>query len=188
MRIAQIIPNSSVYGPGNRFVLWLQGCSLHCEGCWNKSMWEFNAGTQQNTNDILHQVLTTPDIEGITLLGGEPLDQYEETLQLAKSIQEKGLSVMLFTGYEWSELADLQMTEILDYTDILVTGRYIKNCRNTHLQWIGSDNQEIRFLTPRYQNHQTQNANYTEIHFDAFGEITIVGFPNHKDLKTLLAP
>lgn len=177
MQIAKIVANASIYGPANRFVIWLQGCSLHCKGCWNKEMWAFDKGQKYSVAELMQLIFNTPDIEGITLLGGEPLDQYAETLALCQAAQAQNLSVMLFTGYEMAEISDKNYTPLLDFVDILLTGRYDEQQRNTDLQWIGSNNQQIHFLTDRYANHPIQNANYVEIQIDPQGQLQFMGFP-----------
>jgi anaerobic ribonucleoside-triphosphate reductase activating protein len=186
MRVAEIVPSSAIYGVGNRFVIWVQGCSLRCVGCWNTAMWEFGLGDDLSVDTLLQSITNTTDIEGVTILGGEPFDQYVDLLLLAKNIKAAGLTLMLYTGYELSELHAKAQTEILAYTDILITGRYVQSQRNTNLQWIGSENQSIHFLTAAYRDYKLQDSNYVEIHIDEFGKIQMLGFPNLKDWKHIL--
>jgi anaerobic ribonucleoside-triphosphate reductase activating protein len=178
MNIAYIEERSYIYGPGCRFVIWTQGCSIHCAGCWNDTLWDFRDNRLMSVEQIFAQVVNIDRIEGITLLGGEPLDQYEETLALARKCQDKGLSVMVFTGYEMAEIHKKGMAAIIDYTDILITGRYDKDKRTLYHQWIGSTNQEIHFLSSRYQDYRKLDANYLEINIDEMGSITVLGFPD----------
>ncbi|MDP8162370.1 4Fe-4S single cluster domain-containing protein [Pasteurella skyensis] len=180
MNIAHIERHSYIYGPGCRFVIWTQGCSLGCKGCWNTAMWSFNPINLLTIDEIYQQIRENKNnIEGITLLGGEPLQQFDETLQLVKRCKQAGLTTMLFTGYEWEEIEQNKMNSILDYLDILITGRYQKDKRTLNHQWIGSTNQEIHFLTDIYQNYQIDNANYVEITIDKFGKQEILGFPDN---------
>ncbi len=179
MNIAHIETQSYIYGPGCRFVIWVQGCSLHCKGCWNAEMWHFEAKKTYSVADLLAEImLYQSDIEGITLLGGEPLDQYEEVLSLVKCAREKGFSVMLFTGYEMAEMETNFHSEILKYIDILISGRYELAKRTTKHQWIGSTNQAISFLSSRYQDYVLSNHNYVEITLEDSGQVTYLGFPN----------
>ena len=90
---------------------------------------------------------------------------------------------MLFTGYEMAEITEKQMTSILDYLDILITGRYEKAKRTMNHQWIGSTNQEIHFLTDRYADYKIENNNYTEITINEDASLTILGFHNSKHLN-----
>ncbi len=189
MNIAHIEPYSFIYGPGCRTVLWTQGCSIQCKGCWNTQMWSFEPKMQYSIHELLSQILENkPHIEGITLLGGEPLDQYQDTLELCQKTQENGLSVMLFTGYEMNEIEEKNMQDILLCTDILITGRYDLTKRTLQHQWIGSTNQEIHFLTEKYSQYNVQNNNYVEITLTDTGALNILGFPDKTLLNTLKNP
>jgi anaerobic ribonucleoside-triphosphate reductase activating protein len=186
MQIANIISNSTIYGIGNRFVIWTQGCTLKCQGCWNKQMWSKTGGTFYTLDQILNLITNTPNIEGVTILGGEPFQQYPQLLTLAQAIHKLDLSLMIYTGYEIHELKEQNQTEIFAYTDILLTGRYEQNKRNTNLQWVGSDNQEIHFLSSRYHPTQMTNANYVEININEMGQIQMLGFPDMNDWRDIL--
>lgn len=184
MNIAHIEEHSYIYGPNCRFVIWVQGCSLHCKGCWNKEMWGFEDKTILSIKDLLSKIEKERDtIDGITLLGGEPLDQFNEVTELLVECRKLGLSSMLFTGYELTEITKKQMNSILDNLDIIITGRYDKAKRTMNHQWIGSTNQEIHFLTDRYADYSIENNNYTEITINADGSATILGFPERNFLK-----
>ena len=117
-------------------------------------------------------------IEGITLLGGEPLDQFDELLDLLIETRKIGLSAMVFTGYEMDEIIERKLTSLLNNTDILITGRYEQKKRTLNHQWIGSTNQEIHFLTERYKSYTSVNANYVEVVIDEYGTLTYLGFPS----------
>ncbi len=179
MNIAHIEEGSFIYGPGRRFVIWVQGCSIRCKGCWNTEMWAFEDKTILSVQVLLQKIENEKElIDGITLLGGEPLDQFSEVSELLIECRKLGLSTMLFTGYEKKEIAEKQMTLMLDNLDILITGRYDKAKRTMNHQWIGSTNQEIHFLTDRYADYEIKNNNYTEITINADGSTTILGFPD----------
>ncbi len=186
MNIAHIEEHSFIYGPGCRFVIWVQGCSIRCRGCWNKEMWSFENKTILSVQELLCKIKNEINyIEGITLLGGEPLDQFDEVLELLVECRKLGLSTMLFTGYEIFEIEEKQMTLILENLDILITGRYDKTKRTLNHQWIGSTNQEIHYLTVRYNNFKNINSNYVEFSIDDFGKIEIFGFPHENLFKSL---
>lgn len=184
MNIAHIEEHSFIYGPNCRFVIWVQGCSIRCKGCWNKEMWAFEDKIILSVQDLLLKIDNEKEfIDGITLIGGEPLDQFEEVVELFSECRKIGLSTMLFTGYEMTEIAENQMTSIFDNLDILITGRYDKSKRTMNHQWIGSTNQKIHFLTFRYANYEIENKNYTEIAINADGSTTIFGFPEKNFLE-----
>lgn len=179
MNIAHIEEHSFIYGPNCRFVIWVQGCSIRCKGCWNKDMWAFEDKIILSVQDLLHKIENEKGfIDGITLLGGEPLDQFHEISELVNESRKLGLSTMLFTGYKMTEIAEKEMTSILDHLDILITGRFDKTKRTMNHQWIGSTNQEIHFLTDRYTEYEIENKNYTEITINSDGSTAILGFPD----------
>jgi anaerobic ribonucleoside-triphosphate reductase activating protein len=179
MRIAHIEEESFIYGPGHRFVIWVQGCSIRCPGCWNESMWDFSGGSVLIIDELFKKILSMKNlIEGITILGGEPLDQFGDTLLLLEKCKISGLSTMLFTGYEISEIEKRKMAAVLTVSDILITGRYEKEKRTLNKEWIGSANQKIHFLSNRYRNYKIFDANYIEIDLEKSGSITVLGFPN----------
>ena len=78
MRVSQVVHNSRIYGPGQRTVIWTQGCSIRCTGCWNDKLWDFNGGDIMSAEQLVHSTIENNDV-GLTILGGEPLDQAEET-------------------------------------------------------------------------------------------------------------
>jgi anaerobic ribonucleoside-triphosphate reductase activating protein len=186
MNIANIEEQSFIYGPGCRYVIWTQGCSIHCKGCWNKAMWDFMPKMEITVPQLFYRISQYQDkIEGLTLLGGEPLDQYEETLMLLRLCAKASLSTMLFTGYEMRELTEKGMNGIIKNLDILITGRYEERKRTLNHQWIGSVNQEIHFLSDRYKDYKIVNANYTELSLVEDGSITVLGFPDQNIEKLL---
>lgn len=179
VNVAHIAAESNIYGPGLRSVVWMQGCSLHCSGCWNKEMWSHSPKHLYTLDELWTKFsLSESKIEGITLLGGEPLDQAPATRAIAKRAKSEGLSLTLFTGYELHEIASMGLADILDYVDILITGRYIEHLRTLEHQWIGSTNQEIHFLTQRYDERIINNTNYLELEISEDGVLRLLGFPN----------
>jgi len=175
MNLAHIEEQSFIYGPGCRFVIWTQGCSIRCEGCWNKEMWDFKPQIILSVQEIFEKIIAEKKfIEGITILGGEPLDQISDTIDLLQKCKNENLTAMLFTGYEICEIKDKRILEICD---ILITGDFDLTKRTLNHQWIGSTNQEIHFLTDIYKNYELRNANYVEIDIEESGKLTILGFP-----------
>src|SRR5437868_8653603 len=96
--VAQIVPFTEAEGPGRRFALWFQGCPLRCPGCCNPEMLPFTGGTPTPVGAIVAQ-LARLEIEGITLLGGEPFAHAPGAAALADAAHELGLSVMIFSGF-----------------------------------------------------------------------------------------
>jgi anaerobic ribonucleoside-triphosphate reductase activating protein len=120
-------------------------------------------------------------IEGITLLGGEPLAHAAHGAALAHAAWERGLTVMVFSGYTLAEARtkqDVHIDALLAHTDILVDGPYLRDQPDTSRRWIGSTNQQIHFLTPRYRADDPcwQQKNTLEIRVRG-NELTVNGFP-----------
>ncbi len=177
MNIAHIEETSLIYGPGIRFVIWAQGCSIRCKGCWNKEMWSFKIKNEISTDELFNKIINEKNIEGITILGGEPFDQYEELLALIKRVRITELSIILYTGYTILELEKANKTEILGYIDILISGRYDKNYRTVEYGGlVGSSNQKIHFFTEKYSMEDIPKQNETEISIDENGKIIIYGY------------
>src|SRR6202166_4325132 len=98
LSIAQIVPGTEAEGPGRRFALWFQGCPLRCPGCCNPEMLPFAGGQAVELPALLEQIRSS-NVEGITLLGGEPLAHAADGAALARAMRDLGLSVMVFSGY-----------------------------------------------------------------------------------------
>ena len=184
LSVASIVPSTEAEGPGRRFALWLQGCPLRCPGCCNPEMLPFESGRIATVDEIASQVLAArrdQQVEGITLLGGEPFAQAAGAAMLAEEVQAAGLSVMIFSGYTLDELranADLAIRALLAATDILVDGPYMRHLPETRRRWIGSSNQQIHFLSGRYlaDDPRWLLPNTLEIRL-IDGELSVNGFP-----------
>jgi len=171
-------------GPGRRFALWFQGCPLRCPGCCNPEMLPFEGGRQVAVSELVSLILNAQarhGIEGITLLGGEPLAHAAAAVALAGAVRPHGLSLMVFSGYTLDEARDLPdpaVADLLAQTDILVDGRYERDKPDTQRRWIGSTNQRIHFLTDRYRADDPcwRKKNTLEIRL-ANGTLSVNGFP-----------
>jgi anaerobic ribonucleoside-triphosphate reductase activating protein len=184
VQVAQIVPATEAEGPGVRFALWFQGCPLRCPGCCNPEMLPFNGGDRLSVAAVLAQVeeaARAQGVEGITLLGGEPLAHAAGAAVLARALHERGLTVMVFSGYTLEEaraLPDPAVAELLSLTDILVDGPYIREQPETRRRWIGSANQRIHFLSDRYRADDPRwlLPNTLEIRLRG-RELSVNGFP-----------
>ena len=160
-------------------MLWLQGCPLRCSGCWNPDTWDFAPRHLLRPEQLVDLVRGVAAIEGVTLTGGEPFAQAESLVPAIRKLRSHGLSLMVFTGYEMTELSAPAAQELLEMTDILVSGRYREAERSEALAWRGSSNQEIRFLTGRYSESDLRSGAEmrVEAHIGLSGEVTLTGFP-----------
>lgn len=183
LTIADVVPVTEAEGPGKRFAIWFQGCPLRCPRCCNPEMLPFEGGKAVEIGALLSQIESAAEqgIEGITLLGGEPFAHAAGASIVAREVQMRGLSVMIFSGYVLEELRDMAkpaVDELLRDTDILVDGPYVREQVETNRRWIGSSNQRIHFLSARYRSDDSRwdRPNTLEIRLED-GELSINGFP-----------
>jgi anaerobic ribonucleoside-triphosphate reductase activating protein len=143
-------------GPGARYALWLSGCSIRCPGCCNPHLFDQAGGTLRAVSELLAEVAQVRgEIEGVTLLGGEPFDQAEGLHPLARGVARLGLSLMVFSGFTLEELRKQgasrpAVLDLLSATDVLIDGRYDAAHPETERLWSGSTNQRFHYLTGRY--------------------------------------
>src|SRR5512146_1753784 len=106
LRLHHFLPASRANGPGLRAVIWVQGCTLNCPGCFNPQTHSTREGTLVDVNEVFQQILALgTSIEGVTLSGGEPLQQVQPVLALLKRVRkETSLSTLVFSGYTWQEI------------------------------------------------------------------------------------
>ena len=147
MRICNTVQDSIVDGPGLRFVVFLQGCTLNCPECHNPQTHDLNGGYLVSIHDILEQIDRNPLLKGLTISGGEPFLQAERAAVLARSARDRGLNVWCFTGKTWEELtksdAPPEWGLLLEQTDVLVDGPFISKKRTLAMPWRGSGNQRV---------------------------------------------
>lgn len=174
-RIHALEPRSRANGPGARFVVWLQGCTLGCPGCFNPKTHEAGAGREVAIAAIAAQLAATPGIEGLSLSGGEPLQQPEAALALLDAARALGLSTLVFSGYTLAEIRELPHgPAVLDRLDVLIDGRYVAGERlATGLR--GSANQRIHLLTSRYARADVEATPVAEIRISPRGEVVLTG-------------
>ena len=98
LRIHKYIQGTEVEGPGKRFGLWVQGCSIHCRGCAEKRLWDFNSGYDMDVKQLFEIIKKDASIEGITVLGGEPFEQATPLGILLEMCQKANLNVITFNG------------------------------------------------------------------------------------------
>ncbi len=142
-------------GPGVRVSLFVSGCHFHCKECFNEIAWDFNYG-ELFTNDTIDEIidaLSPEHIQGLTLLGGEPMEKINQQglLPLLQTMKEKmpHKDIWAFTGYVYEDLlpggqAHYNVTdELLSYIDVLVDGQFILEKKNIRLRFRGSENQRL---------------------------------------------
>ena len=195
VRVLRFLPATDAEGPGRRAALWVQGCSIRCPGCFNPHSWTADGGRPFGWPELAEAVRAAAadhDIEGVTLLGGEPFDQAAPLASLAEAVRAGGLSVMTFTGYVLEDLRAAgreDFDRLLGATDLLVDGPYLAQRPERRRPWIGSDNQRFWFLTDRYAHLADELGaipNRLEFRISRSGEVAVNGFATVATLEDLL--
>ena len=182
LRVARVIPATRAEGPGLRYAIWTQGCELRCPGCCNPELFADDAGVSVEV-DALHTDIAEAhrrlSVEGITLVGGEPLEQLESVAELCARVRGSGLGVILYTGYTVDEAAALPgYARLWPMIDTLVTGRFDAGRLEEHRAFVGSTNQRLIHRTDRYRDHpQWLGPGATEVRIEADGRLTVIGMP-----------
>ncbi|MCL1808470.1 MAG: anaerobic ribonucleoside-triphosphate reductase activating protein [Clostridiales bacterium] len=146
IRVAGLVRESIVDGPGIRFVVFAQGCPHRCEGCHNEAALDFSGGYELETGKIMLEIEKNPLLSGVTFSGGEPFCQPEGFLRLARKLKEKNTHIISYSGYSFEDLEalaeqDEDVKELLGRIDILIDGRFAIEERDLALQFKGSANQ-----------------------------------------------
>lgn len=152
LNLHHIEPVSSANGPGLRTVLWFQGCTLGCPGCFNPATHPHSGGRFYQPEVLLQTILEHKErVEGVTISGGEPLQQITGLISFLQLIrQNTSLSVVLFSGYAWEEIQKMPLSsQVFKHVDILLAGRFIQEQRCAS-RLLGSANKTVHFLTDRY--------------------------------------
>jgi len=134
-------------GPGVRVSIFMQGCTFNCKECFNPETHDFEGGKEFNeeTIDRVIELCKNENINGLSILGGEPLHpkNLEGTTKLVKTFKEKlpDKNIWIWSGFTFD--GELKNKEVLKYTDVLVDGRYVDELNNPTLKWRGSENQRV---------------------------------------------
>ena len=146
MNYHNITKDDMLNGDGLRVVLWVSGCTHHCEGCQNPITWDLAGGLpfDEAAEEELFEALSKPHISGITFSGGDPLHPFNrsEVFRLMKKCKElfPEKTVWVYTGFLWEDVKDI---EDIQYADVLADGIFVKELNDNNLHWVGSSNQKI---------------------------------------------
>ena len=146
-------------------------------------MFAADKGQLADSADLAAQALAIAGLEGISLLGGEPTEQAEALADFCERVREGGLSVMLYSGYRLDELrARPGTSRLLAAVDLLVDGRYEQSLPERRRRWLGSSNQQLHFLTPRYaaEDPRFATGNTVELRLTREG-LSVNGWPASAD-------
>jgi anaerobic ribonucleoside-triphosphate reductase activating protein len=184
-RVAQ----TTAEGPHLRYALWTSGCTLRCPGCCNPDLFDPRAGKATSLVDILADIDESRQknrIEGVSILGGEPLQQLAALTPLCEAIATRGLGILVFTGYTFEEAQTIFGTAfdaLWQTIDTLIDGRYVATQRElpssaSGRRFIGSQNQRILHRTARYEDPRLwQGSARIEVQIDTNGRVQAHGDP-----------
>jgi anaerobic ribonucleoside-triphosphate reductase activating protein len=195
LRIHSTIEGSLVNGPGNRFVLWTQGCNNNCPNCYNKKLQEITGGKLVDVEELAYNIINS-GLDGVTISGGEPFLQSRALFKLLQllneSIEKFPNGIICFTGYPmWKIRKNSGMKKCIDLIDLIIAGRYIEKQRTLSCL-SGSNNQKFIFLDKPGRgldlipDYTTQRTHQIEILIDDRSPYMILtGFPeiDKKKLK-----
>lgn len=185
MKVHKVTYGSRVNGPGLRNVLHTQGCSVKCSGCFNVHTWDPSKGDEFSPSTIVEILLANGPVDGVTISGGEPTDQWPEIKQVLKGVREGGQSVVMFTGRSREQLVELgYWGDIEQLTDIVVAGPYVKSKHLNGEPLRGSANQVVYFHG-EYTEKDLESVPEVEVHIDG-DTVTVAGFPTKETRTTLL--
>ena len=141
-------PVTEALGPYKRYALWVQGCNRCCRGCISPDAQPVDGGTNIDVADLAAEILSVPEIEGITISGGEPFLQQEALAALVDLLRSKrDLGVIVYTGMYYSEI---KATPLAQRCDLIIDGEYIEEL-NDDKSLRGSSNQKVICISDRYR-------------------------------------
>lgn len=144
IRVAGIVKESVVDGPGIRYVIFAQGCKHGCKGCHNPETHDFNGGKLLNADLIVEDIVRNKNIDGVTFSGGDPFFQPEEFCYISKKLKEKGINVIAYTGFTFEDIfRDSRRSKLLKNIDTLIDGSFLLEKKTYKLPFRGSSNQRI---------------------------------------------
>ena len=183
LNILQLCRNGTrALGPGLRYVIWVQGCPFRCPHCETPEGRSFAPNHLIGVEELATDIISRPKIDGITISGGEPMEQAGLLADLLELVlaERPELNVISYTGYQIEQLESDDALRFISYLDVLIDGRYIHE-RNDDIGLRGSSNQRVVFLTTRlaeYAKMFTEERRKIEIRLKG-PYVTIIGLTNH---------
>ena len=147
LQVLDILPGTSVDGPGLRTSIYFAGCAHRCEGCHNPQSWSFTAGHPMEIEEILEVI--EDNGFNVTFSGGDPMYQAEALLPLAEALTARGYRIWCYTGFRFEELLAMPAAmALLRHIEVLVDGPFLASHRDTDLRFRGSSNQRLLAIAP----------------------------------------
>lgn len=175
------VNESEVNGPGCRAVVWVQGCLLHCPGCFNPASWSFEDNQIVAVEELAQRILANPKNQGVTFSGGEPFWQAPALAQLAALVKAEGLNVMSFTGFTLEKLRSADAPpgarDLLSQLDLLIDGPFVASqAIHSPNSPVSSRNQRVHLFNPAFQDHITWASDQLEVHIFKDGSRIVTGY------------
>lgn len=191
LKVHRYLKRTEVEGPGVRFCIWVQGCSIKCSNCANMHMWDFHNGMSMDTKELITLIKNEmPSIKGITFLGGEPFDQSKAVYEIAKECRGLGLDVIVFTGYTYEQILcskNLDKIKLLQLIDLLIDGPFKNELFDLSRPWVGSSNQRYIYLTKKLKSiNLSDYKNKLEVVVNSRGMIEVNGMSDFSKIRGLL--
>lgn len=146
-------------GTGLRVTLFVSGCNNYCEGCQNPQTWDPNSGIVFDENalrEIINE-LDKPEVEGLTLTGGDPF--YHSNVNTIYNILDyvknthPDKNIWIYTGSKWEDICEKHRL-ILNLVDVLVDGKFEKDKADVNYHWAGSTNQRVIDVQKSYKENK----------------------------------
>lgn len=190
LNLHDFVPRSCANGPGERAVVWVQGCPRKCSGCFNPDTQAVVTRELVSVDELESRILAQEGINGVTFSGGEPFEQAEQLAELAKRLRESGMTVVCYTGYTLEQLRAGNRDDwnvLLEQVDLLIDGPFIESER-CHEPYRGSKNQKLLYLSGRIRPENTEEAHQTaELTLSLDGSLTATGFPEMDEINSVIA-
>jgi len=153
MYIDRILFPIETLGPGNRIVVWTRGCSKHCQNCANPELWSVSGCRHTSVSDaaqIIKNICAEDSVDGITFTGGDPLEQFDELIELLTLIKPLLDDILVYTGFTMDEMTALYTADKIaafkNLASVLIDGPYVDELNDSKSALKGSTNQRLIYF------------------------------------------
>lgn len=146
------ICHSRINGPGNRLVIWVQGCKFNCKGCFNPETHPYTKEHLVDVAELVRMINEDKNIDGITISGGEPLDYPNQIYSLLAGIENR-LTSILYSGYYYEDvISKRDLMNVIKLADMSIIGRYDSTLPHPFLGkrfLLTSDRIDLNYFKPK---------------------------------------
>lgn len=190
MLIDRVFFPVTALGPGNRLVIWTVGCSKHCYNCANPELWQFDKTRDIDINEFnkaIHDAVSGKTVDGITVTGGDPLEQCDELLSLILKLKDISSDVLVYTGYDYNTFREHANNSIIARLEaeisVLIDGPYIDALNDNSCCLRGSTNQRLLYfddsVAEKYQLYLQQGRQVQNVFYD--DKVISIGIHNKEN-------